>query len=971
MKSSPVTAADEAPRRRRRRLRFADLFAGLGGFHVGLSRLGYHCVFASEYDDELRDLYCKNFSVWPSGDIRRVSKELIPDHDILCAGFPCQPFSKAGSQGGTSCPKFGDLFDEVVTVLRAKSPTYFILENVPNLVRHDHGRTWRSMAAQLGHLGYSTETAIVSPHHYGIPQIRERLFVVGSLNGLGHLRWPEKTETPLSIEAVLDQSPVDARPLSAHQSASLGLWQEFLDRIPAEEDLPWFPVWSMEFGATYPFEGITPWSLGTRSLAEYRGSHGVDLRALSPSRRVRALPSYAQSSEPRFPSWKEKFIRQNREYYWRHRRRLEGWIDKVRELPPSLQKFEWHCRGEQRTLRDHLIQFRASGVRVKRSNWAPALVAMNTTQVPVIPRQSRYMTTRECSRLQGLDGLVHLPSRDEAAFRALGNAVNADVVERIARALTEGAIDSAVTARSLTPVNCDVAREASNVPNRISIRPGVSVLSVLKHLNYHPWYALAEFVDNAAQSFLANRRLIEKADGKKAKLRVRIDIDPDTATISVRDNAAGIAQQDYQRAFRTAAIPEDRSGLSEFGMGMKSAACWFAPRWSVRTKALGEREERTVSFDISKIVKDSLEELDFKPSPAERHEHYTEITLSGVYKIPQKKTLGKIKAHLASIYRVFIRQGLLDLRINNEDPLTYDDPAILHAPSFKTPKAKAVEWKKTIDIALGGGRRAHGFAAIREVGSTSGAGFALFRRGRLIQGSADEGYRPEAIFGRSNSFAYQRLFGELTLEGFEVSHTKDGFRWDETEEDFLELLKQELDARPLPLLQQAREYRVKPNRNELKDAAEQVTQRAATVIEADGASALDRAEALGPGGAPAQKFTPADSLTRRLISLDRNGTRWNVILETTADPEVGNWVDVFDRDPEKGARSVGVRVSLSHPFTQQFAGSDREILEPLVRVAAALALAEVTARDVGVRKSGVVRLHLNELLRETFSKVAL
>src|SRR6185503_7441804 len=99
---------------------------------------------------------------------------------------------------------------------------------------------------------------------------------------------------------------------------------------------------------------------------------------------------------------------------------------------------------------------------------------------------------------------------------------------------------------------------------------------------------------------------------------------------------------------------------------------------------------------------------------------------------------------------------------------------------------------------------------LRETVFVSNAGFALFRRNRVIQGSGDEGYRPEAIFGKSNSFRFQRLFGELHLEGFEVSHTKDGFRWDENEEPFLELLKKDLNSKPMPMLDQAEEYRVRP-----------------------------------------------------------------------------------------------------------------------------------------------------------------
>lgn len=145
---------------------------------------------------------------------------------------------------------------------------------------------------------------------------------------------------------------------------------------------------------------------------------------------------------------------------------------------------------------------------------------------------------------------------------------------------------------------------------RVNIRPEVSILSVLKHLNYKPWFAVAEFVDNAIQSFLSNRDSIASVDGPDAKLRIAVEMDASAeARIVIRDNAAGICDRDYARAFKAAEAPPDRTGLSEFGMGMKSAACWLASEWTVRTTAMGEDVERTVSFDVSAIIQNRLEEL--------------------------------------------------------------------------------------------------------------------------------------------------------------------------------------------------------------------------------------------------------------------------------------------------------------------------------------------------------------------------
>ncbi len=510
---------------------------------------------------------------------------------------------------------------------------------------------------------------------------------------------------------------------------------------------------------------------------------------------------------------------------------------------------------------------------------------------------------------------------------------------------------------------------------RINIRPGVSMLSVLPHLNYKPWFALGEFVDNALQSFLTRKSELRQVEGRKFVLSVDIDIDYAAQRIVVRDNAGGIEHAAYPRAFRPAEAPTDATGLSEFGMGMKSAAAWFAPRWSVRTTALGEDEERTVRFDIDKIVKDTIEELDVHSRAVPVDQHYTEIILEDVRKMPQKRTIGKICDHLSSIYRVFTRRGDLVLTLNGE-PLTFEDPDELTAPYWKRKSEAPRLWRKELDIALSGGRRAVGFVAIRAKGSTGRAGLALLRRDRLIEGSADETYRPPEIFGAANSFAYQRVFGELNLVGFKVSHTKDGIRWDEAEEEFVTKLKAALSTADMPLLDQAQNWRSTETARESRPQAQKaVAQMQEEMPIAKVGSVVAKVQSH-QGDEPArnelpqQRMQAKDDDVAQHFELDVLGARWEIDLALDYKDATCDWLRISDHPIHVagGSRRLGVRLAMLHPFSQRFfAKADADQIQGIARLAIGLVLSETIARDGGVRLAGRVRTALNELLRLALS----
>jgi hypothetical protein len=209
----------------------------------------------------------------------------------------------------------------------------------------------------------------------------------------------------------------------------------------------------------------------------------------------------------------------------------------------------------------------------------------------------------------------------------------------------------------------------------------------------------------------------------------------------------------------------------------------------------------------------------------------------------------------------------------------------------------------------------------------------------------------------------------LHLEGFEVSHTKDGFRWDENEEPFLELLKEHLDSDELPLLRQCENYRSLASKKDRTKAATKALKQAGDAIEESIAEVLLSVADKGPVETSAEPLAPQPSLAIREFTFSFRGEEWLVRIELADDPAEGDWLSISDRPPSQAGPDVTeIRVSMAHPFMVSFAQTDVAEIEPLLRVAAALAISEKLARRAGVRSAGTVRRNLNDILREALSK---
>ena len=214
---------------------FADMFCGIGGFHIAARDLGMRCVFACDIDDAARRAYRHNFGIEPAGDITRIDPSDVPEHDVLMGGFPCQPFSIIGAMRGFDDTR-GTLFFDLARIIEAKMPPALMLENVRQLSTHDGGRTLSRIMDVLAELGYSADWRVMNALDFGLAQKRERTFIVGFRDSAAPFEWPQPSERRQALDEVLERTVAEkyfaserirAKRKSKHVSEyELSIWHE-------------------------------------------------------------------------------------------------------------------------------------------------------------------------------------------------------------------------------------------------------------------------------------------------------------------------------------------------------------------------------------------------------------------------------------------------------------------------------------------------------------------------------------------------------------------------------------------------------------------------------------------------------------------------------------------------------------------------------------------------------------------------
>lgn len=533
---------------------------------------------------------------------------------------------------------------------------------------------------------------------------------------------------------------------------------------------------------------------------------------------------------------------------------------------------------------------------------------------------------------------------------------------------------------------------------KINIRPTSSVYATYKRLSYQPWTAISEFVDNSTQSFYDHKdELMSLKYAKGLNIIIKyIEDAVEGDRLEITDDAYGMEWTDFQRAVVLDRPPENTFGRNEFGMGLKTAACWFGSLWSVESTQLNSTTKYYTEINVDELGKYKTEEIDVREETVSKKDHFTKIVIKRLNKrIVGPRTIGKVKELLSSIYREDLRTGLVKISYNGsalqfkEAPVYTDDDSIT--------------WKKDISFTVhheGKELAVSGFIAIRIPGSVKDAGFTLIRRGRVIVGGSEKNYRPFELFGDANSYAWQRMYGELHMDNWPVTQAKDGFDWHNSglEEAFIdELAKHTQEYRKKAEIIRVRE---KLNTQDLVETATKGLKESGAVenvhieivdrepLNTDASKNVEpltqKTNAIEEPQVDQQENNEPDHTSKNQVPQNPNSGnvqleggkqinytftykhinyKFHIVLEMNV-PAM-DWLLVEQLSDNEYSLSINMRHSFFKPLIDK-----SEFLPIMMRMSIALALAEIesmlTSHDGRIEPSAI-RLKMNEIL-ETVRK---
>lgn len=376
-------------------LKYIDLFCGIGGFHQALSAMGCKCVLACDKDKYCRQVYTMNYNMPVFEDVKKLNPDEMPDFDIICGGFPCQAFSNAGNKK-TFDDERGLLFDEIMRIAKVKKPRFMFLENVKHILKVGNGQVIQYILSQLDKHGYKVQYFNMSPHEYGIPQQRERVYFV-------------------CVRKDIYTSPVSLM----YPKTDDIKFNDFLDK---KQDIP----------EKYFLKGDI---LNTLNVWEEMIKKFAVGEKMSPTIMVNEFyNTYSEDEFKKLAKWRQDYITKNRPLYEKYRETWDEWYTKHYDVLSKREiyaKLEWQVGTikENDSIFNYFIQMRQSGIRVKRAKYFPTLVAIS--QIPIYGKEKRYITPREGLRLQSFPDDFKLLPEDKHSYKQLGNSVNVSNVKNV------------------------------------------------------------------------------------------------------------------------------------------------------------------------------------------------------------------------------------------------------------------------------------------------------------------------------------------------------------------------------------------------------------------------------------------------------------------------------------------------------------------------------------------------------------